>query len=291
MQNQPITVEKSTKTHDTHNNELFLVDSHTHLSYSELGSYQQESAEAVVEKAKSLGVKLFLDVILKKSQLKDALNFSSNRQDVFHSFGVHPCDVEQGGARAVPDEEELLNLFESNQQKLIALGETGLDFYRSNENKNLQITSFEIHAEVASRLNLPLVVHMRNSWEEVLQVLKNFKSRKDLKGVIHCFSEDAEVAKKFADLGFYISFSGILTFKNAKAVQEAAIILPLEQILVETDSPFLAPTPFRSQVNEPANVYYVAKHLALLKNIELSLVAAVTTENFKKLFGVPGLPS
>lgn len=262
---------------------MMLVDSHCHLSFKDLGSYSEQTLE-VIKNAQAKGVSLLLDVILKKELLNTALEFSSKHNNLYNAFGVHPCDVEKD-LNAILTEEELTSIIKSNN-KLVGIGETGLDYYYSSANKEYQIKSFEIHCNVASKLNKPIIVHTRNAAIDTLSVLKSFTKNNNLKGVIHCFSENIEIAKLFLDLGFFISFSGITTFKNAVEIHEAAKFVPLESMLVETDSPYLAPVPYRGKSNQPAYTYYVAEYISCLKNVELTKLSNVTTNNFRKLFKI-----
>lgn len=260
-----------------------LVDSHCHLSLKDLGSYSNQTLE-ILENAKAKGVSILLDVVLKKELLNTAVEFSSNHSNVYNAFGVHPCDVESN-LDSMVSEEVLMSTINSSS-KIIGIGETGLDFYYSSNNKNHQIKSFEIHCYVASKLNKPIIVHTRNAVIDTVHVLKSFIKNNNLKGIIHCFSENVETAKLFLDLGFFISFSGITTFKNALEIQEAARFVPLDSMLVETDSPYLAPVPYRGKSNQPAYTYYVAEYVSFLKNIELTKLSDVTTSNFRRLFNV-----
>ena len=193
------------------------------------------------------------------------------------TVGVHPeyTDVRE------PDENELLAL--ANHPKVIAIGETGLDYYWQKDKPEWQRARFRTHIRAARRCGKPLVVHTRESAEDTLKVLAE-EGADAVGGVMHCFTENWEVARRALDLGFYISFSGIVTFKNAAIVKDVAQKCPLERILVETDSPYLAPMPYRGKQNQPAYVRHVAEEIARLRDISLDDVTAATTENFFTLF-------
>jgi TatD DNase family protein len=166
--------------------------------------------------------------------------------------------------------------------KVVAIGETGLDYYRDH-NKALQMQRFAVHITAAKQVNKPLIIHTRQAREDTIALLKSEQAGN---GVFHCFTEDYDMAKQGLDLGFYISFSGILTFKNAEMLKDVAKKLPLDRILVETDAPYLTPVPYRGKANQPGYTRYVAEYLAELKGLSLEAVATATTENFKQLFKV-----
>ena len=181
-----------------------------------------------------------------------------------------------------PTTEKLIKL--ATDHNVLAFGETGLDYFRSTRDECVtQKESFIAHIEAACETKLPLVIHARDSFQDIFQILKNYRSR-NLCGVMHCFTGTLDEAKQALDLGFMISFSGIITFKNAKELQLVATEIPLDYILIETDSPYLAPVPYRGKCNEPAFVKYVAEQLAMLKDISFNEVARATTNNFKNLF-------
>ncbi|MGV3278378.1 TatD family hydrolase [Rickettsiales bacterium LUAb2] len=261
-----------------------LVDSHCHLSFKELGEYTQNTSN-ILDLAKKENIVAFLDIVLNKNILPTALNFSKDKNNVFHAFGIHPLYI-NNQENAWFNKQDLMQTINSSP-KIIALGETGLDYHLENTtNQPSQQNNFHIHCEVASELNLPIIIHTRCALDDTIAILKEHVNSGSLTGVIHCFTEDIKAAKNFLDLGFYISFSGIVTFKNATAIQEAAKFVPLDKLLVETDSPYLAPVPFRGKCNQPNYVKHVAEYIAMLKNTEFSEIANHTTNNFKKLFKV-----
>ena len=197
---------------------------------------------------------------------------------VTFSCGVHPLNLEGGYAYA-----ELRRLAAAEQ--LVALGETGLDYFYQKDNLELQQASFREHIRIGRNLNKPVIVHTRDAREDTLAILRE-ENAQDCGGVLHCFTEDCATAEALLDLGFYISFSGILTFRNAEQLREVARYVPLDRILVETDSPYLAPVPHRGKENQPAYVRDVAEYMAVLKSVSLETLAETTTANFSRLFHI-----
>lgn len=198
-------------------------------------------------------------------------------EEMYASVGVHP-DYEDAGAVTV---DELVNL--ARHPKVIAIGETGLDYFRLSGDLEWQRERFRTHIRAAIRAGKPLIIHTRAAAEDTLRIMRE-ENAGQIGGVMHCFTESLEVAEQAMALGFYISFSGIVTFKNAQALKEVARVIPLNRMLVETDSPYLAPIPYRGKTNQPAYVRYVAEEIARLRNIPLEEVAAATTRNFFELF-------
>lgn len=261
-----------------------LVDSHAHLSFEKLGAYGPATAEAL-KRAKGQGVAACLDIILHEKLLPQALAFSGGNPHLYHAFGVHPSNIEEGTA-TIKSSAELTGILRSSD-KIIALGETGLDYFRGSQQKSQQIQSFHHHCEAAITSKVPVIIHMRAATQDTYHVVKEMVSRSsNFKAVMHCFSEDQATAKLFLDLGLFISFSGNVTFKNASDLKESAQYVPLDRLLVETDCPYLAPHPFRGKVNEPALTYYTAQYIANLKGVSLAQVANCSTANFKNLFKV-----
>jgi TatD DNase family protein len=193
------------------------------------------------------------------------------------SVGIHP-NIEQTENFTV---EELVSL--ANHEKVIAIGETGLDYFRSEGDLGWQRERFRVHVEAAKELKKPLIVHTREARKDTMDILEN-EDAKSAGGIIHCFTEDWETAKRALDIGFYISLSGIVTFKNARELQEVAKKLPLDRILIETDSPYLAPVPHRGKTNQPAFVRHVAEFLATLRGDSIENIAKTTTDNFHTAF-------
>ncbi|WP_367681201.1 TatD family hydrolase [Buchnera aphidicola] len=195
---------------------------------------------------------------------------------VWYSCGIHPLYCS--------NDNSILELEKfANNRKVIAIGETGLDYYHHRKNVNLQKKFFRQHIRTALKLNKPLIVHTRNSSSDVLKILKEEKAH-ICKGVIHSFTESKSIAKKFLDMNFFISFSGITTFKNAQHLLEVVKFIPIERMLIETDSPYLTPVPYRGRENQPAYLYNIANYLSKIKNMNLNIFSAITTKNFYRLF-------
>ena len=250
-----------------------LVDSHCHLDFPDLAARLPEilakMAANQVQAAVCIGVNL--------EDFPQVLALAEQQPNLYATVGVHPeyTDVDE------PDEARLVAL--AAHPKVIAIGETGLDYYWQKDQPEWQRERFLTHIRAAQQCGKPLVVHTRDSAADTLRLMKEAGADR-VGGVMHCFTESWEVARQALDLGFYISFSGIVTFKNAAIVKEVAQRCPLDRILVETDSPYLAPTPYRGKQNQPAYVRHVAEEIARLREISLEDVTAATTENFFTLF-------
>ena len=252
-----------------------IIDSHCHLDKL---SYEKNNTtlDNVVQNALNNGVSHILSVCVKLDEFEEMLNMIKNYDNIFASCGVHPLDITDS------IDTDLLFKFASND-KVIAIGETGLDYYYDKTNNFMQQDSFRKHIDIAKKIRKPLIIHTRSARKDTIDILINEKSD-DIGGVLHCFTESYEMAKKAIDLGFYISISGIVTFKKAHELQDVVKKLPLDRLLVETDSPYLAPVPHRGKENQPAYVRHVAECIATLKNISFDEVAEVTTRNFNNLF-------
>jgi TatD DNase family protein len=222
-----------------------------------------------------VGHALCVSVTLDK--FPEVLAVAEANENIYASVGVHP-DYEDEQAFTV---EDLVRL--AQHPKVIAIGETGLDYFRLTGDLEWQRERFRTHIRAAIKANKPLIIHTRSAAEDTIRIMRE-EDVKQVGGVMHCFTESLEIAQQAIELGFYISFSGIVTFKNAAALKEVAKNIPLERILVETDSPYLAPVPFRGKTNQPAYVKYVAEEVARLRGISLEEVALATTENFFRLF-------
>ncbi|AXS79908.1 TatD family hydrolase [Dechloromonas sp. HYN0024] len=250
-----------------------LVDSHCHLDFPDLvqrlPDVLQRMQENQVDVAVCIGVNL--------EDFPQVVALAEQHPQLYATVGVHPeyTDVEE------PDEDRLLAL--AAHPKVIAIGETGLDYYWQKDQPEWQRDRFRTHIRAARRCGKPLVVHTRDSAVDTLRVLRE-EGADTVGGVMHCFTENWEIARSALDLGFHLSFSGIVTFKNATIVKEVAQKCPLDRLLVETDSPYLAPAPYRGKPNEPAYVRYVAEEIARLRGITLDAVHHATTDNFFSLF-------
>ena len=252
-----------------------LVDSHCHLDFPELSS----DTDAVLERAQMAGVGHFLTIGTKITKFKDVLKIAVRYENVSCSVGIHPHEA---GVEPATDVWKLLEY--AKHPKVVAFGETGLDFYYEYSPRADQERNFRIHIDAARKANLPVIIHTREADTETADILSDEMSKGVFMGVIHCFSSGEELAQIALKLGLYISFSGIITFKNASKLRELAKNVPLDRILVETDSPYLAPVPHRGKTNEPAFVAHTAELVAELKGLSRSELAEITTNNFFRLF-------
>lgn len=250
-----------------------LVDSHCHLDFPELAA----NIPQVLERMKENGVGWALCAGVTLERLPAVLDIARAHANLYAAVGVHPDN--EGGAE--PDEDRLVAL--ADDAKVVAIGETGLDYYRLEGDLEWQRRRFRVHIAAAKRAGKPLIVHTRAAAADTLRILHEERAE-EVGGVFHCFTEDVEVARQALDLGFYISMSGIVTFKNAKVLKEVARMVPLDRLLVETDSPYLAPVPYRGKTNEPAFVRHVAEEVATLRGLPYAELAAATTDNFFRLF-------
>ncbi len=252
-----------------------LVDSHCHLDFPELAA----KVDDVLALMRENQVTHALCVSVTLAEFPQVRALAERYPHLYGSVGVHPDypDV------PVVKEEELIAL--ANHPKIVAIGETGLDYYRIKNDCEWQRERFRTHIRAARRCGKPLIIHTRSAAADTLRIMRE-EGAGEAGGVMHCFTENWEVAQGAMDLGFYISFSGIITFKNAVALREVAKQVPLERMLVETDSPYLAPVPFRGKTNEPGLVKYVADEIARLRGVPIEQVSAATSGNFFKLFNI-----
>lgn len=252
-----------------------LIDSHCHLDFPDFNDDFSE----MLQRADKAGVRQCLTIGTKIRDFPKVLAIAEAHPHIHCSVGIHPHEAETEQHIAY---EELIT--HTHHPKVVGIGETGLDYYYDHSDRDLQKKSFRLHIEAAIETNLPLIVHCREAESDTLSLLEEGAKRGPLKGVIHCFTGTAEMARQSLDLGFYISLSGIVTFKNAKALQEIALTIPDDRLLVETDSPYLAPIPYRGKRNEPAFVYQTAAFLAQIRGQELEKLAQYTSNNFRQLF-------
>ena len=252
-----------------------IVDSHCHLSYSE----KEPPLVEVLKNAKDNNIGLMLNIATNSNEYDSLINTSNLYKEVYFTLGVHPHEANDLNDKVI--EKIYIN---KDNKKFIGIGETGLDFHYNNSDKFSQINSFEKQIEIAQDLSFPIVIHMRNAENEMLEIIKKNQKKKHFNGVIHCFTSNQKFADEVIDLGFYISASGIITFKNSLELQETFKFIPLDKILIETDSPFLAPVPNRGKKNEPSFIDFTAQKLADIKNISKIDIINSTTKNFNKLF-------
>ena len=252
-----------------------IVDSHCHIDRVDLEEFGG-SVESMLSHAKELSVNKFLCVCIDLEHFDQVHNLALQHSNIYASVGVHPTEI----TSKEPSVEKLIEL--SSSDRVIAIGETGLDYFRVKKDEaDWQRDRFRRHIRASNESEKPLIIHMRDSKEDIIDILQKENAQS---GVMHCFAEDWATAKAALDLGFYISFSGILTFKSAIDLREIAKKVPADRLLVETDSPYLTPAPYRGKPNSPAYTYYVAEKLAEVRNTSIDEIAEATTTNFKNLF-------
>lgn len=253
-----------------------LIDSHCHLDRVDLSPYDNDFA-GLIERTRQAGVDHMLCVSIDLESYPDMLSLVETYPEISVSVGVHPCDQD----RREPSVDELVSL--AAHPKNVAIGETGLDYFRADGNLDWQRERFRCHIQAARETNKPLIIHTREAREDTIRILRE-ENAEQVGGVMHCFTETWEMAEQALDLGFYISFSGIVTFKNAQDLRDVAGKVPMDRMLIETDSPYLAPVPHRGKPNEPRYVEGVAQMIAELRGLDVETVAQQTTDNFYRLF-------
>lgn len=253
-----------------------LIDSHCHLNYEGLAERQDE----VLAAARDRGVAGFLNISTREREWGEVVALAEREPDVWASVGIHPHEAD-----AHPDLGVAELVDAAQHARVIAIGECGLDYYYDKSDRRAQRDRFEAHIEASRATGLPLVIHTREAEADTAEILERAAKGGGVTGVLHCFTGSAELARKGLDLGFYVSLSGIVTFKNAADLQDTAKWLPADQMLVETDAPFLAPVPHRGKKCEPAFVADTAAFVAQLRDVEAERLADETTANFFKLFG------
>lgn len=252
-----------------------LIDSHCHLNYEGLAERQDE----VLQAARLRGVRGFLNISTRQKEWADVVGVAERNDDVWASIGVHPHEAD-----AHPDLGAAVLIEAAGHPRVVAIGECGLDYYYDKSDRAAQRERFQAHIEATRATGLPLVIHTRDAEDDTADILTREVGRGGVTGVLHCFTGSADLARTALDLGFYVSLSGIVTFKNAKDLQETAKIIPQNRLLVETDAPFLAPVPHRGQTCEPAFVADTAAFLSDLRDEPLDELSAATTANFFRLF-------
>lgn len=255
-----------------------LVDSHCHLDRLDLSPYQGD-LNLAVEAASQAGVGHILCVAIDLPRLPDVLDIAERYDHIHASVGVHPLERADNAVSTA----QLVEL--AQHPKVVAIGETGLDYYYSRETIDIQQQSFIDHLQAARECAKPVIIHSRDAREDTLALMAEHADQ-SLGGVMHCFTENWDMAQRAIEMNFYISLSGIVTFKNATELKEVAKKIPLDRLLIETDSPYLAPIPHRGKRNEPKYVTHVAQCIAELRGIDVQAVAEATTENYLNLFGI-----
>ena len=251
-----------------------MIDSHCHLDHEPLFANLND----IILRSKQVGIEKILTICTTVSSYDDILSIIQKDSIIYGTFGIHPHEVQKYKI----DKKEIVKKV-LNNNRIIGVGETGLDFYYNNADKKSQIKSFENHIDASVELNIPLIVHSRNAEIETFDILKK-KYSKNLKILMHCFTGTVSFVENLMTLNAYFSASGIITFKNSLELQNTFKKIPLEKLLIETDSPFLAPVPMRGKKNEPSYIKYTLEKLAQLKNIDKISLDKITTNNFNNLF-------
>jgi TatD DNase family protein len=252
-----------------------LVDSHCHLNFPDF----KEDLDGVISRARQAGVGIMQTICTEMSEFDEVHGIAQCYEGIYCSVGVHPND---SGTQEIAKAEELIA--KTSSAKVIGIGETGLDYHYETSDRAIQKVSFLEHIKAARVTGLPLIVHTRDADEDTVQILTEEMGKGAFKGLIHCFTSSKYLAEKALELGFYISLSGIISFKSAQAIRDAIVDAPLDRLLVETDAPYLAPVPHRGKRNEPSFVVHTNKMLADIKGISEEACAKATTENFFRLF-------
>lgn len=266
---------------------LVLADSHCHLYFNRFTDLTQNSAEQytitnIVQRANAASVKYILTIGTTLADIPETFDIIQNHKNVFRTVGIHPLEAHKHYEQySINDITEIIT---TNCKSTVGIGEIGLDYYYNKDNIKEQHILFELQLDLAKKHNLPVCIHSRNAENDTISILKNHPGSN---GVIHCFTGSSEFAYKALDLGFYISVSGVITFKKSDILRNTITNIPLEKLLIETDAPFLAPTPFRGKTNEPAFVTYTAQQLADILKVPLATIVTQTTKNFSAVFRIP----
>ena len=251
-----------------------MIDSHCHLDHAPLF----DNLNDILNRSKEVGIKKLLTICTTLESFINIENILTIDDMIYGTFGIHPHETENNDVSKITIIESI-----KKNPKLIGVGETGLDFYYNHSKKNKQIESFKKHIEAAIEINLPIIVHSRNAEEETFNILNEYKKHKP-KILMHCFTGTYKFYRQMEELDSYFSASGIITFNSSKDLQNTLSKIPNNKLLVETDSPFLAPVPMRGKKNEPSFIKYTLKKLADIKNIDVSEMVSLTTKNFNNLF-------
>ena len=253
-----------------------MIDSHCHLDFE----FLYNDIDNVILRAKNVGIKKLLTICTTNKSFETIKKLIKKDQIIYGTFGIHPHETETNIVNT-KDIIERTNF----DQKIIGIGETGLDFFYNHSNKQAQIKSFKSHIEASIFLNKPLIIHSRNAETETYEILKNYDHKK-VKILMHCFTGSIEFSKKLLSLGAFFSASGIITFKNSSLLRETFKAIPDDKILIETDSPYLAPVPMRGKNNEPSFLQHTAKELSFIKDKTIEEIVNLTTKNFNHLFNI-----
>ena len=251
-----------------------MIDSHCHLDHEPLF----DNLDEVIQRSKKVGINKLLTICTTLKSFENIKLIVKRDEMIFGTFGIHPHETETN----IINKDTIVNIINKNR-KIIGIGETGLDFFYNHSNKKRQIESFKEHIDAAIILDKPIVIHSRNAEDETFEILNSYKNKRP-KILMHCFTGSAKFSKKLLLLNAFFSASGIITFKNSIELQETFKSIPLEKLLIETDSPFLAPIPMRGKKNEPSFIKYTAEKLSLIREMPLNEIINLTTDNFNNLF-------
>ena len=253
-----------------------MIDSHCHLDHEPMFS----DLKNIILRSKESGVKKILSICTTKDSFKKITDIVELDPMIYGTYGIHPHET----CNDIVSKNEIIKNVKNNK-KIIAIGESGLDFYYNHSDRNIQITSFKTHIEASIELNIPIIVHSRNAENETYDILKNYIKYKP-KILMHCFTGSSEFAHKLLTLDSYFSASGIITFKNSNDLRDTFKVIPNHKLLIETDSPYLAPVPYRGKKNEPSYIKHTLEKLAHIKNIETNTIEKITSNNFNLLFNL-----
>lgn len=252
-----------------------LVDSHCHLNFPDF----KEDLDQVIHRAREAGVKVMQTICTDMAEFDEVHAIAQRYENVYCSVGVHP---NESGKTKIANAQDIIS--KTPSKKVIGIGETGLDYHYETSDRETQKLSFLEHIKAARETGLPIIIHARDADDDMADILSDEISKGKFKGLLHCFTSSKQLADKAVELGFYISLSGIITFKNAQSIRDALADVPLDRLLVETDAPYLAPIPYRGKRNEPSYTMYTNRMLAEVKKISEEKMAEITTENFFRLF-------
>ena len=253
-----------------------IIDSHCHLDYPNLFNQLDD----VIKRAQKNHVKYFLTICTTLESFEKIKFIIEKYENIYGTFGIHPHETKD--FRNI--DSKFISNMKKNHKKIIGIGETGLDYYYNHSDKKVQKNSFIEHIRAAAELNIPVIVHSRNAETDTYEILKSEKKNSNLKVLMHCFAGSRDFAKKLLDINCYISISGIITFKNSKELTDTVSDIPIEKLLVETDSPYLAPSPLRGKSNEPSYIIHVINKLSEIKKTSNMEMMKVTSSNFLKIF-------
>ena len=253
-----------------------MIDSHCHLDHEPL----HENLSAVINRSKEIGITKLLTICTTLESFENIKSIVEKDKMIYGTYGIHPHETVNNKV----DKQTIIRSVNENQ-KIIGIGETGLDFFYNYSDRERQISSFKAHIEASIELNKPIIIHSRDAEKETFEILSSYKDKK-LKILMHCFTGSLEFSKKLQTLDAFFSASGIITFKNSTDLQNTFKTIPLEKLLIETDSPFLAPIPMRGKKNEPSFIKYTLEKLSSLKEITIEKMSEITTNNFNKLFNL-----